>query len=244
MTQLDRVRAVGLNEQGQAVLEDRDKTQRYLALKLAALGIEIADSESLEEAKPLLHTYREQQRLLRDHLPPVDQRIQDFLDKMLDGCSVNPRLPSHNLELDRHGLARELSLPRKADYFKSDIIESFRLSNGVLHNPKNDRRTTKGVFHIADVGLPIPADKKAVPAETYARMLDVALNSMPEDIGQLPYLAADGKHRPLFCTQLMRPLLAPEVPGVQPEKRIESRFFAGQHGRQSRLRWLNLWQCR
>ncbi len=34
---------------------------------------------------------------------------------------------------------------------------------GVLHNPKNDKRTTAGVFHVADGGLPVSHDKKCVP---------------------------------------------------------------------------------
>jgi len=50
-----------------------------------------------------------------------------------------------------------------------------------LHNPANDRRTTKGSFHIAEGGLPIPGDKKAVPKITYARLLNSALNP-PEEI--------------------------------------------------------------
>jgi hypothetical protein len=33
---------------------------------------------------------------------------------------------------------------------------------GVVHNPKNDKRTTKGVFHVVDGGLPISGDKKVV----------------------------------------------------------------------------------
>ena len=34
---------------------------------------------------------------------------------------------------------------------------------GVVHNPKSDKRTTKGVFHVVDDGLPISGDKKVVP---------------------------------------------------------------------------------
>ena len=52
--------------------------------------------------------------------------------------------------LERHGLARMLSLPVDSDAFKSDIIESYRVKQGVLHNPAKDRRTTKGVFHVAE----------------------------------------------------------------------------------------------
>ena len=35
---------------------------------------------------------------------------------------------------------------------------------GVVHNPKSDKRTTKGVFHVVDDGLPISGDKKVCPS--------------------------------------------------------------------------------
>lgn len=62
-----------------------------------------------------------------------------------------------------HGIARTLSLPPEADHFESEYISSFRILQGVLHNPRNDKRTTKGSFHIAEGGLPISADKLSVP---------------------------------------------------------------------------------
>ena len=72
--------------------------------------------------------------------------------------------------LDRAGLARVLSLPPGADEHRSGILSSYRVKQGVLHNPKSDRRTTQGIFHVADGGLPIPADKCAVPKATFAAM--------------------------------------------------------------------------
>ncbi len=52
-----------------------------------------------------------------------------------------------------------LSLPPDQDEFKSSILSSYRVNQGVCHNPASDRRTTKGVFHVTEDGLPIPADK-------------------------------------------------------------------------------------
>ena len=72
-------------------------------------------------------------------------------------------LPQRTLALDQPGIARGLSLPAHGDSFASPLLKSYRLRNGVLHNPANDRRTTSGVFHVAQGGLPIPDDKKAVP---------------------------------------------------------------------------------
>ena len=69
--------------------------------------------------------------------------------------------------LDRHGMARELSLRAEGNEFKSDLLSSHRVANGVLHNPHYDRRTTKGSFHVVERGLPVPADKKSVPQKAF-----------------------------------------------------------------------------
>ena len=50
-------------------------------------------------------------------------------------------------------MARVLSLPVTADSFSSPYLDSYRLPQGVLHNPRSDRRTTQGLFHIAEGGL-------------------------------------------------------------------------------------------
>ena len=86
-----------------------------------------------------------------------------------------PKLPARTFTLDRAGLARVLSLPVDRDDFSSDIINSYRVKQGVLHNPKSDRRTTAGIFHVAEGGLPIPDDKLGVPKTTFAKMLQLAL---------------------------------------------------------------------
>jgi len=68
-------------------------------------------------------------------------------------------------------VARELSLPVNKNEFKGDYVRSYRIRNGVLHNPVSDRRTTKGLFHVTEGGLPIPGDKKAVPKAVFAHLL-------------------------------------------------------------------------
>jgi hypothetical protein len=94
----------------------------------------------------------------------------------------------------------------------------------VLHNPYNDRRTTKGVFHIADYGLPVPADKIKVPLITYAKLLEAALQP-PDDLNLLPYTSQWKNPVESMVSLMLRPLVCPEVPGVSPEKRLEVRFF-------------------
>jgi hypothetical protein len=134
-------------------------------------------------------------------------------------------LPAETFSLNEAGVARELSLPLSGNRYKSDLLESYRVRQGVLHNPKNDRRTTSGVFHIVEGGLPIPADKKAVPVNVYANLLQLALDP-PEDLMALPISSGLPKPINLWVSLLMRPIVQPEVEGVLPEKTLETRFFA------------------
>src|SRR5213075_3058928 len=123
------------------------------------------------------------------------------------------------------GLARTLSLPANRDEFSSNIITSYRVRQGVLHNPKSDRRTTQGVFHVTEGGLPIPDDKVAVPKRTFAELLQKALTP-PADLLRVPFTASQEKEARCFVSLLLRPIVVPEVPGFIAEKRMETRFFA------------------
>jgi hypothetical protein len=98
-----------------------------------------------------------------------------------------------------------------------------RLRNGVLHNPKSDRRTTAGIFHVTEGGLPIPDDKKAVPREVFAALLRRALQP-PEDLQRLPFTAGTVPAE-CFVSMQIRPVVAPEVPGFHPQKSMEIRFL-------------------
>ena len=144
-----------------------------------------------------------------------------------EDSSVHPRLPDTTLTLDEPGLARALSLPVDGDDFSSDLVSSYRVANGVLHNPRNDRRTTAGVFHVAEGGLAIPDDKKAVPIDVFARLLDLAFQAPPEHT-LLPYTSTQPVDRQAhtWVSLLLRPLVVPEVPGFVSERRMEIRFFA------------------
>ncbi|MGH7526995.1 MAG: hypothetical protein ACREMX_09860, partial [Gemmatimonadales bacterium] len=84
---------------------------------------------------------------------------------------------------------------------------------------------TRGVFHVAEGGLPIPADKIRVPLGAFLRLLEEALRP-PAELRRLPFTA--GWRRPVetMVSLLLRPLVCPEVPKVTPEKRLEVRFFA------------------
>ncbi|HEY6080555.1 MAG TPA: hypothetical protein VIW29_17195 [Polyangiaceae bacterium] len=224
-------RSVGLSADGKVKMLDRRTAIRAIALKLAALGHPVPDSvgdqEVLDLARDLFARYREQTRLLSDHLCPADQRIQAFLDQQLAGLPLSKpvRLPNVTFILDRYGLARELSLPIDESVWHSDLVSSYRLDNGVLHNPINDRRTTQGVFHVADIGLPVPADKLAVPPIAYANMLREALNP-PASMKRLPFTANWDEPVETMVSVLLRPVVCPAVPKRSAEKRMELRFFA------------------
>lgn len=210
---------------------DQQSLLEYVNLKLTSIGQpvfgDLSDSDFFGLSKSLLDSYQEKSRLLANYLPACDQRIQDFVDGYFSNLESSeiPHLPNNTLILDRHGVARTLSLPAKGDHFSSEIIDSYRIQQGVLHNPKSDRRTTKGVFHVAEGGLPVPNDKKAVPMLAAARLFKKALQS-PEKQMVLPYLANEKEQAKAWVSLLLRPVVLPEVPGFCSEKTMEVRFFA------------------
>ena len=135
------------------------------------------------------------------------------------------RVPGRAFVLDRHGLARELSLPADGDEFESDLVHSYRVRNGVLHNPRSDRRTTVGTFHVAEGGLAIPGDKRAVPKRTYVELFRHAMTP-PIDLLQLPFTSQQQDQANYWVSVLLRPIVCPEVPGYCLQKTMEVRFFA------------------
>src|SRR5699024_4977974 len=117
-----------------------------------------------------------------------------------------PRLPSTTLVRDSPGVGRVLSLPPDSDKHRSDILSSYRVRQGVLHNPRSDRRTTKGIFHIADFGLPVPDDKKAVPPAVFGALLRHALTP-PRALLELPFTATAPQRAECFVSLLLRPVV-------------------------------------
>ena len=212
------------------VNEERRRNRLYINLKLASSGQPIHDCcesrDFIAVSRDLLESYREKSRLLYEHLCPIDQRIQDFIDGYLYDSRIDtiPRLPTNTFVLDREGIARELSLPAEGDRYESRHVSSFRIAQGILHNPVNDRRTTKGSFHVAEGGLPIPGDKKAVPKIAFARMLQIALTP-PAELLRLPYTSEQANPAEMFASLLLRPVVCPAIPGRESEKSMEIHFL-------------------
>ena len=228
---MDFAHALGLNKAPETPEEEREKLQLYINLKLASSGQPTCVSEESARffgiSRDLLKSYREKNRLLSNYQCPVDLRIQNFLKYYLADVELDsiPMLPTQTLVLDRHGVARELSLPMGKDEFHSDIVSSYRVQQGVLHNPASDRRTTKGSFHVAEGGLPVAGDKKAVPKKAFACLLEKALNP-PQDLLTIPFTSDLPIPARMFVSLLLRPTVCPEIPGIEAEKTMEVHFIA------------------
>jgi hypothetical protein len=222
----------------ESIKQSRKDTVQYINLQLASLGQPIFQDEENSKEKfcnpkfqsltnGLIKTFREKSRLLSSHLSPVDTRIQNFLNDYLKDIPFNKSygLPNDTLILSQNGHARELSLPPNGTTFISDEITSYRIKQGILNNPLNDKRTTKGTFHIIEGKLPVPLDKKEVPKIVFAHLLNAALNPS-EKIKILPFTSKQEDQAKLMVSMLMRPMVCPEVKGVISKKSMEVRFFA------------------
>ncbi|WP_439182067.1 hypothetical protein [Carboxylicivirga taeanensis] len=219
--------------------KDRKDMIQYINLQLASIGqplyydacdadTKYSNTKFLSLTEGLINSFKEKSRLLSDHLSPADTRIQNFLNSYLKDVNFEEsayRLPSKTFVLNQKGLAREVSLPPDANEFKSDLVSSYRLKQGILNNPLHDKRTTKGTFHIVAGGLPVPLDKKEVPKIAFAHMLKAALNPSDE-MNILPFTSTQKEKAKTMVSLLLRPVVCPEVPGVISEKSMEIRFFA------------------
>ena len=218
-------------ESAAEIARDRAELLRYVNLKSAAYGLPIAPDaggvELVELAQGLLSNFREKTRRLEQHERcPVDSRIESFLNAHFADLDLTTplRLPGTTFILDRHGIARELSLPADGDFWESEYGKSYRVRNGVLHNPRSDRRTTKGTFHVCEGGLPFPGDKRAVPRDVFVRLYQAAMHP-PEALLTLPFTSSQNPPGRTWVSLLLRPLVCPEVEGFTPEKSLEVRFF-------------------
>jgi len=227
-----------LKKANKKAIRDRRDMIQFINLQLASLGqpIYIDDSDTNERyanakfqalTEGLINSFREKSRLLSGHLSPVDTRIQNFIDDYIKEVNFDKayQLPADTLVLNQKGMARELSLPPNGNEFKSELLSSYRLKQGILNNPANDKRTTKGTFHIVRGGLPVPPDKKEVPKITFAHLLHAALNPT-EELKMLPFTSKQDQQAKVIVSLLLRPVVCPEVKGVISEKSMEIRFFA------------------
>ena len=208
---------------------DHENLNAAINLRLELLNLpRVRDAQAQAVAElvhPIIARQRELARRLDERLSPVDRRIEAWLTDHLDLPETTTVLPRRTFVLDQPGLARAMSLPAHADTFTSPVSTSYRVHNGILHNPASDKRTTAGVFHIAEGGLPIPDDKLAVPRHVFANMLAAAFQA-PDDLTTVPYTAGEPQPAHCWISLLLRPLVCPAVYGFTNEKALEVRFFA------------------
>lgn len=214
----------------QARADQRRELAEYISLKLIAGGHPVPKTETESRslgAERILRSSYQRQKGISTARCPVDRRIESFLARHFEGAAGVDELvlPDSTFVLDRHGVARELSLPVNGDHYRNDLVASYRVYNGVLHNPRHDRRTTRGTFHVVEGGLPVPNDKKSVPRTAFVKLFAAAMKP-PEHMLELPFMADEGEKARLFVSLLLRPLLCPEVPGVCSEQTMEVRFIA------------------
>ncbi|MFK7788155.1 MAG: hypothetical protein AB8C95_01510 [Phycisphaeraceae bacterium] len=226
----DRLKTLGITSDADAAAVDAQELNRLVWFRLIVKGLiepgDCPDRQVAELAGSQRAAMRRQRRLSQEHRSPIDARIETFLrDHLSDVAEPGSiKLPGTTFRLDRYGIARKLSLPAKGDRFKNAYVESTRVANGVLHNPRHDRRTTAGTFHVAEGGLPIPAGKREVPKAVFANMVKAAMQP-PDDLMRLPFVdGVEGDGRS-WVSLLLRPLVQPGVPGVCDEKTMEVRFF-------------------
>jgi hypothetical protein len=206
-------------------ISSRESVVQYINLKLAAEGLPGPQTEYLTVFEDIISDYKEKKRVLGSEQIGIHSRLQYFFDTYFISSPIKPKTLDHYMTLDRYGLARELSLPVNGDEFKSDIISSYRIKQGILNNPKNDRRTTEGSFHIVLGGLPVPNDKKEVPMETFVKLYQNAVNP-PAELLLLPYTSELKEKARTFVGLCVKPIVAPEIPGISEEKSMEVLFIA------------------
>ncbi len=221
----------------QEAIERTKETVQFINLQLAALGqpmfkdkpdskVKYCNPQLQKLTTNLVKGFKEKSRLLLNNTSPADQRIQQFLDTYLSDQPLidEIKIPGDTLVLTQAGHARELSLPPDGNEFKSDIVTSTRIKQGILNNPLHDKRTTKGTFHIVEGGLPVPLDKIEVPKVVFAHFLKAAF-SAPDDLKTLPFTSSQEEQAKLMVSLYLRPMVCPEVKGVISKKSMEVRFF-------------------
>ena len=220
------------------IRRNRRDTVQYINLQLSSLGQPTFEDDENSEQKfcnpifenltnGLIKNFREKSRILAHYYAPVDLRIQNFINAYLEDVKIEKSydLPNDTLVLTQKGHAREVSLPPNGNTFISEDVTSYRIKQGILNNPVNDKRTTQGTFHIVEGNLPVPLDKMEVPKIAFAHFLNAAFN--PTDaLKTLPFTSNQESQAKVMVSMLMRPMVCPEVKGLVSKKSLEVRFFA------------------
>ena len=154
---------------------------------------------------------------------PADGRIESFLGEYFRdlGLTEPLRLAAEQLVLPRHGVARALSIPEGENSYRNPILRSYRVRNGVLHNPRSDRRTTEGTFHVAEGGLPIPATRRPSRGRSSPRCSGTP-SARRTSCWSCRSRPTGRSRRGTFVSLLLRPVVCPRCPASAPRRRWRS----------------------
>ncbi len=210
-------------------LVSKEDQIKYINFKLATKGLPVYRPDDAANGSgayfidlfdDIIKDFQEKNRLQSVHEIGIHKRINRFFSEYLEVSEDTIKVVDNYFTLDHYGLARVLSLPPDSDSYANEYLTSYRIKQGILNNPKNDRRTTEGSFHIVEGGLNIPNDKKAVPKGTFLKLYKEAVNP-PEEMKALPFTANQADQAKTFVSLLIKPVVSPEVPGVLKEKTME-----------------------
>ena len=118
-----------------------------------------------------------------------------------------------------------MSLPLGGDTFARPICSRIVCRREFCTIPRATAAPRKGIFHIVEGGLPVPADKLAVPKQTFAALLAAALQSA----GRSADAAVHCRSERVRCVCLFRCCCgrsSAPPPERDPQKTMEIRFFA------------------
>ena len=229
---MDFTHVLGLGGTDVSQDEAREKVQLYINLKLASSGQPTCIPENVEHffglSRDLLRSYREKNRLLSNYQCPIDRRIQDFLGRYLDdtGQEEIPTLPGHTFVLDRHGVARELSLPMDGQTCSTLTSSRATVSGRAFCTIQPATGAPpRALSTLSKVVSRSPVTRKQFQSLSFASLLREAL-SPPQDLMLLPFTADQPEPAHMFVSLLLRPVVCPAIPGADAEKSMEIRFVA------------------
>ena len=229
---MDLERTVGLRPDGAVWLPERRAAVSSILLKLAAMGVRIppgtGEEDVLHLARDLFARYREQTRLLSEHLCPADRRIQGFLDG-----SSPPRTSSEPVRLpERHVHPRPLRPGARA------VAADRRRQPGTTIWSRATASTTACCTTPSTIAAPPRASSTSRRAACRFPPTSCACRSAPTCGCSTrrcvrPRSCCACRSRPTGTSRWRRwsrcccgRWCARRCPKVSPEKRMEVRFFA------------------
>ena len=129
--------------------------------------------------------------------------------------------------LDRHGIARELSLPADGDVFQSDILDVLpraqrRAAQPAQRPPHDGRHVPRRRGRPAD-----PGRQEGGPARRRSsRCSGGAVDAAGRSAGAAVHRRISATQAHTWLSLLLRPIVCPEVPGFSRRQTMEVRFFA------------------